>query len=61
MKIPELDYLDWCKKHKKARSVQETERRDWIQEYCLKTKTKINGLQFIVMLGLNPNGNTRST
>jgi hypothetical protein len=56
MKLPELDYLDWCKKNKKARSVQETERRDWIQEYYLETNAKINGLQFAIMLGMNPLG-----
>jgi hypothetical protein len=50
-RTPELDYLDWCKKVKKAQNIKETYNVAWLREYSKKTKAKINGIQYAIMLG----------
>lgn len=50
-KIPELDYLDWCRKNKGAQCIEDTYDREWIREFHKETGIKINGMQFAIMLG----------
>ena len=47
-----LDYLDWCKEVKKAKSIEETERRDWFIEF-VKTKNikDVSGFDFMIAMG----------
>lgn len=49
-----LAYLDWCKEVKKANTVEETERRDWIIEFYESEEWNckpITTLDIIIALG----------
>lgn len=49
-----LAYLDWCRETKHAKTVEETERRDWIYEFYKSPKwgeKTISGIDFAVAMG----------
>ena len=49
-----LAYLDWCKEVKKVKTIEETERRDWIIEfYCSDqwNEKPITTLDIVVAMG----------
>lgn len=51
-----LAYLDWCKKVKEAKSIQQTQNRAWIREFYYSDewgKKDVNGVDYAIALGAN--------
>ena len=42
-----LAYLDWCKKEKNVKSVEETERRDWVSEFYMSDEWGRKDITFV--------------
>ena len=49
-----LEYIDWCKKYKNPKTVEDTERFDWICEFYQSSdwnREQITGLDICICMG----------
>lgn len=50
-----LEYLDWCKKYKHAKTIKETYRRDWVSEFYHSKEwdeEPVDGLEYAICLNM---------
>lgn len=49
-----FEYIDWCKKNKNPKTVEDTERLDWICEFYQSeewNREDVNGLDIYICMG----------
>ena len=55
MRCFSLEYLDWCKKYKHAKTIKQTFNRDWVSEFYHSkewNEEPVDGLEYAICLNM---------